>query len=102
MKKKRNDRRSRAACLEGANKDVRTLFNDLVGPPNQRRREGDPESLRGPEVYSHFKADRLLHREFTWLRTFEDLQSGADNADQAEGRAQVKRPPVRAARLSLI
>src|SRR6185295_6444254 len=73
MKKKRNDRRSRAACLEGANKDVRTLFNDLVGPPNQRRREGDPESLRGPEVYSHFKADRLLHREFTWLRTFEDL-----------------------------
>jgi hypothetical protein len=47
MKKKRNDRRSRAACLEGANKDVRTLFNDLVGPPNQGRREGDAESLRG-------------------------------------------------------
>ena len=49
------------------------MNNDLDGSPNQGRREGDPESLRGLEVYSQFKADRLLHREFTRLGTFEDF-----------------------------
>ena len=54
-------------------RDVSTLFNDLVGLPNQRRRQGDPESLRCLKVHGQFKADRLLHREFTWLGTFEDF-----------------------------
>ena len=55
--------------------DVRTLFSDLVGLPNQGRRQCDPESRRCLEVYSQFKASRLLHREFTWLGTFEDFSN---------------------------
>src|SRR6478735_11874106 len=57
-------RTSREVCSVPIS-EVAILFNNLVGLPNQRRREGDPESLRGLEVYSQFKADRLLHREFT-------------------------------------
>ena len=42
----------RAISVSCPIRDVSTLFNDLVGLPNQGRRQGDPESLRCLEVYS--------------------------------------------------
>ena len=84
----RTCRRTRPGQL-CANKRRRDLFNDFVGLPNQRRWQGEPESLRCFQVYSQFKAGRLLHREFTWLGTFEDFSniSGRSTVHIRETRA---------------
>jgi hypothetical protein len=45
-------KRTSRAFRVGPTSDVRILFNDLVGLPNQDRRQGDSESPRCLEVHS--------------------------------------------------
>src|SRR5262247_979890 len=52
---------------------TRALFNHLIRPQQQRRRDGEAEGFGGLEVDDEFELRRLLDRQITWLRAFEDF-----------------------------
>ena len=56
-------------------KSARTvwLLNQLVRADEHRRWDGDPERLRGLQVYEEFEMCRLLYRQVRRLGTFENL-----------------------------
>src|SRR5215831_11676847 len=50
-----------------------TLFNNLVGPQQERPRDRQPKRLRRLEVDDQLELRGLLHREFAWLSPIQDL-----------------------------
>jgi hypothetical protein len=51
---------------------IASLFDDLVGAAEQRRRHGEAERLRGLEVDGEFDFGCLLNRKVARLLTFEN------------------------------
>src|SRR5215470_15841405 len=49
------------------------LLDHLIGPCQQRRRNGQAQSLRGLEVDDEFESSRLLNRKVSGLDAFENF-----------------------------
>src|SRR5260370_6393527 len=73
-----------------ANKRHRNaLFDHFSGSRQQGRWNVDAERFGGPEVDVQIKLGGLLHRQFTWLRTFQypvDISRGAAEKECRSGR----------------
>jgi hypothetical protein len=50
-----------------------SLFDDLIRPRQQRRRDGEAEGLGGLEVNHQLECRRLLDGEVSWLGALEDF-----------------------------
>jgi hypothetical protein len=67
--------RSFVPTADSAPQQKRMLFDHLVGPSRQRKRDSDAERPRGLEVQEQFNFRALLDRQLARLFAFEDAAS---------------------------